>query len=183
VNLFPKSTPPFQMFSFFKSTPKPNQPNLAENPLFTVLNKGKDNSPAIYKCVDAPTFPTKIKAKKVVNTFTYQTTEEVGKSDVSLLGIIPLATITQTKTVNNTSELSKIRLEMTPEMSEFVDRILCHLRGKEILNKGTFRGTMTPEEEAGAPIVVRPIIVELRPTFAYENGFYAINWMKVKPTA
>ncbi len=172
------------MFSFFKSTPKPKQPTLAENPLFTVLNKGKGNSSTTYyKCVDAPTFTTKLQAKRIVHTYTYQTTEKVGTSDVSLLGIIPLATITQTKTVDHTSEISKIHLEMTPEMSEFVDRISCHLRGKEILNKGTFRGTMTQEEEAGAPIVVRPIIVELRPTFAYENGFYAINWMKVKPTA
>jgi hypothetical protein len=171
------------MFSFFKSTPKPKEPTLADNPLFTVLNKGKDSSPLTYKCVDAPTFMTKIKAKKVVNTFTYQTTEEIGKSDVSLLGIIPLATITQTKTVDHTSEISKITLEITPEMSVFVDSISWHLREREIVNKGTFRGTMTPEEEAGAPIVVRPIIVELRPTFAYENGFYAINWSRVKLTA
>jgi hypothetical protein len=171
------------MFSFFKSTPKPKQPTLAENPLFTALKEGKDNSPTTYKYVDTPTFTTKLKAKKIVHTYTYQTTEKVGTSDVSLLGIIPLATITQTKTVDHTSEISKIHLEMTPEMSEFVDSISSHLRGKEIVNKGTFRGTMTPEEEAGAPIVVRPIIVELRPTFTYENGVYAINWTRVKPNA
>lgn len=160
-----------QMFSWFKSKPKPT---LADNPHFKLYQK--NDIVLRYKWNDAPVFTTKLKAKraqKIIGT----RTEVVGKSHTLVLGTT--VTKVMTKDVEETTTRVKYSVEQTPEMEALVSQILEELKDEEVkFNEGRLLGTLSPEEETHEVQVV-PLIEK-----SIAGDWYAIFWLLVRnPTA
>jgi hypothetical protein len=153
------------MFSWFKSTPKPT---LADNPHFTLRKKTQRIT--FYNWKNAPVFTTKI-AKKNVSHYTTTRTEVIGKSETTLLGVLPLTSTEQTREIAETTATTKYRLVQTPLMIEIAAQISEQLKDKEVLSGFVLMNKLTPQQEADELRVI-PVVEDF-------NGStrYAITWV------
>lgn len=146
------------MLSFLK---KSAVNTLEKNNLFKVVKKTEVAT--IYELEDAPISTTKVKTKRLQKE-TSKRIEVLGQSEIKLLGMIPIASIAQTKEVEDTIETAKFYVEETPGMQDILHQIANKLKGKEIMRPARLYGSLTPEQEEG-DLQVIPYISETKDSF------------------
>ena len=146
------------MLSFFK---KSSINSLEKNKLFKVVKKTEIAT--IYEMEDAPVSVTKVKTKRLQKE-TSKRKEIIGQSEIILLGLIPIASIAQTKEVEDTVETAKFYVEESPAMQDILSQITNKLKGKEVLKPGRLYGSLTQEQEEHEFHVI-PYIYETKDNF------------------
>jgi hypothetical protein len=146
------------MLSFLK---KSSVNTLEKNTLFKVMKKTEIAT--IYEMEATPISLTKLKTKRLTKE-TSKRIEVLGQSEIKLLGVIPIASIAQTKEVEDTIETAKYYVEETAAMQDILIQISTKLKGKEILRPGRLYGSLTPEQETGDFNVI-PYIYETKESF------------------
>jgi hypothetical protein len=146
------------MLSFLK---KSSNTTLEKNSLFKVIKKTEIAT--IYEMEAAPMSATKLKAKRLTKE-TSKRIEVLGQSEIKLLGKIPIASIAQTKEVEETIETAKYYVEESPGMQDILSQIANKLKDKEILRPGRLYGSLSPEQETGDFNVI-PYIYETKDSF------------------
>ena len=117
----------------------------------------------IYEMEDAPICVTKVKTKRLQRE-TSKRKEVVGQSEITLFGVIPIATMAQTKEVEDTIEVAKYYVDETAGMTDLLNQISTRLKGKEIMRPARLYGALKPEQEAGEFSVI-PYIYETKDSF------------------
>lgn len=151
------------MFSLLK---KSSTTTLEKNKLFKVVKKTEVAT--IYEMEDAPVSTTRVKTKRLQKE-TSKRKEVIGQSEITLLGMIPIASIAQTKEVEDTVETAKYYVEESPAMQDILSQIANKLKGKEVLRPGRLYGSLTSEQENGEFHVI-PYIYEMKDSFV-------LGWM------
>lgn len=146
------------MLSFLK---KSSVNSLEKNNLFKVVTKTEIAT--IYEMENAPVFTTKVKTKRLQRE-TSKRKEVIGQSEITLLGLIPIASIAQTKEVEDTVETAKYYVEESSAMVDILDQIATRTKGKEIMRPARLYGSLTPEQEGGEFHVI-PYIYETKDSF------------------